>query len=105
VQAVRAHIQSLLIEDAARLPEVARVMRVSVRTLQRKLAKADVSFSDLLDASRRELAQQYLADCSLSLSEVAFLLGFGQQSNFNHAFRAWFGTTPTAWRAAHQAQP
>lgn len=104
VQAVRARIQALLTHDAARLPEVARALGLSARTLQRKLAEADASFSDLLDASRRELAQQYLGDRSLALTEIAFLLGFGQQSNFNHAFRAWFGTTPAAWRAAQQAR-
>jgi len=98
VQAVRDRIQAQLMHDAARLPEVAQALQLPVRTLQRKLAEAGVNFSALLDATRRELAEHYLRDPALTLTEIAFLLGFGEQSNFSHAFRAWFGTTPAAWR-------
>ena len=98
VQAVRERIQAQLMHDKARLPEVAEAMGLTVRTLQRKLGEAGASFSALLDATRQELADQYLRDERLSLTEIAFLLGFGEQSNFSHAFRAWFGTTPAAWR-------
>jgi AraC-like DNA-binding protein len=98
VQAVRERIEAQLMHDAARLPEIAQALGLPVRTLQRKLAEAGVNFSALLDATRRELAEQYLRDPALTLTEIAFLLGFGEQSNFSHAFRAWFGTTPAAWR-------
>ncbi|MDT9001481.1 AraC family transcriptional regulator [Paucibacter sp. APW11] len=97
-QAVRERIQAQLMHDRARLPEVAEALALSPRSLQRKLAEAGLSFSALLDETRRELACAYLRDASLSLTEIAFLLGFGEQSNFNHAFRAWFNTTPAAWR-------
>lgn len=102
VPAVRECIQTLLMQDTAHLPDVAQALGLSTRTLQRRLSQARVSFSELLDASRRELAQQYLREGSLSLTDIAFMLGFGQQSNFNHAFRAWFGTTPAAWREAQR---
>ncbi|MEW6704259.1 MAG: AraC family transcriptional regulator ligand-binding domain-containing protein [Pseudomonadota bacterium] len=98
VNAVRQRIRAQLMHDRAGLAEVARELALSERSLQRRLAEANASFSSLLDSTRRELAQQYLRDPRLSLTEVAFLLGFSQQSNFNHAFRAWFGTTPAAWR-------
>ncbi|HJV60948.1 MAG TPA: AraC family transcriptional regulator [Albitalea sp.] len=101
VQAVRECIQAQLMHDRARLADVAGALGLTTRTLQRKLTQANLSFSDLLDATRRELVQQYLLDRRLSLTEIAFLLGFGEQSNFNHAFRAWFGTTPAAWRESH----
>ncbi len=104
VQAVRERIQSQLMRDAARLPEVATALGVTVRTLQRKLAEAEVTFSGLVDVTRRELAQRYLRDRSLSLAEIAFLLGFSEQSSFSHAFRAWFGGTPAAWRETHGEQ-
>ena len=97
---VRECIRAQLMHDAARLPAVADALGLSVRSLQRQLAAAGFSFSALLDDTRRELAQAYLRDRALSLTEIAFLLGFGEQSNFNHAFRAWFGTTPAAWREA-----
>lgn len=100
VARVRAAIEAQLMHDSARLPEIADALNLSARSLQRKLAESGVNFSALLDDTRRELAQRYLRDRSLSLTEIAFLLGFGEQSNFNHAFRAWFGTTPAAWREA-----
>ncbi len=98
VQQVRDRIRAQLMHDRARLPEVAEALGMTTRTLQRKLGEAGASFSALLDAIRQELVAQYLRDDSLSLTEIAFLLGFGEQSNFSHAFRAWFGTTPAAWR-------
>lgn len=105
VLSVRRAIQAALMHDTARLPEVAAALGLTARTLQRKLAESGETFSTLLEATRRELAQGYLRDDGLSLTDVAFLLGFGEQSNFNHAFRAWFGTTPAAWRAAHRGAP
>jgi len=103
VPAVREHIQALLMHDAARLPDVAAAMGLTARTLQRRLAEADMSFSTLLDEVRRERVQHYLRDPALSLTDIAFLLGFAQQSNFNHAFRAWFGTTPAVWRTSSRS--
>lgn len=102
VQAVRSCIEGQLMHDQARLPDVARALGHTERTLQRKLYQAGESFSSVLDGTRRELAERYLADSALTLTEIAFLLGFGEQSNFSHAFRAWFGTTPAAWREARQ---
>ncbi len=102
VSAVRERIRAQLMHDSARLSEVARAMGLAERTLQRKLGEEKASFTGLLDSTRRELAEQYLRDPRITLTEVAFLLGFSQQSNFNHAFRAWFGTTPAAWRAAQR---
>jgi AraC-like DNA-binding protein len=78
-------------------------MGVTPRTLQRRLASADFSFQDVLDATRRELAQVYLRDPALSALDVALLLGYAEQSSFTRAFRAWFGTTPTAWRSTSPA--
>ena len=80
------------------LPRIAAALETPPRTLQRRLAAANVSFSELLDAVRREQAQRYLKSRSLSLTEVALLLGFSEQSTFNHAFRGWFGIPPSAWR-------
>jgi len=105
VGAVRERIEAMLMHDRARLPEVAEALGLSSRTLQRQLAQAGASFSDLLDSSRRALAERYLRDPALTLTEIAFLLGFGEQSNFSHAFRAWFGTTPAAWRDSRRGLP
>jgi AraC-like DNA-binding protein len=102
VQAVREQIGRQLMHGSVRLPQVADALGLSARRLQRRLADAGSRFSTLLDATRREFAQQYLRDPELSLTEIAFLLGFAEQSAFNHAFRAWFATTPAAWRQAQR---
>jgi AraC-like DNA-binding protein len=103
VQAVRSRIEAQLMHDRARLPEVAEALEMTPRTLQRKLADSGAQFSALLDEVRRELAEQYLRDASLSVTEVAFLLGFAEQSSFTHAFRGWFGVAPAAWRERQAA--
>ena len=83
----------------ATLHHVASGMGLTARTLQRRLASADISFQAILDDTRRELSQVYLRDPALSALDVALLLGYAEQSSFTRAFRGWFGTTPSAWRA------
>jgi AraC-like DNA-binding protein len=78
---------------------VAQALHVSQRTLQRRLQDEGASFQRLLDDSRRELAEQYLAQPNLTLLEVAYLLGFADPSNFFRAFRRWFDLTPGEYRA------
>lgn len=77
---------------------VAAALFMSARTLQRKLEGANTGFSKILDELRRELAEGYLADSNNSISEVAFLLGFAQQSSFTRASNRWFGASPSEYR-------
>lgn len=86
------------------IPGVARELGVSERTLQRRLGSEGTSFQLLLTAARRARAHELLADAALELNEVAFLLGYEDQSSFFRAFRLWEGATPSHWRAAHQGQ-
>jgi AraC-like DNA-binding protein len=89
---------------ASGLPErgsvehVARALYVSVRTLQRKLVAAGTTFKEVSETVRGRLAEEYLADPSVSIAEVAFLLGFSDQSSFNRAFGRWTGVSPGRWR-------
>lgn len=78
--------------------DIARALHVSVRTLQRKLAPTGKSFREISDAVRGQLAEEYLSDPMVSIAEVAFLLGFSDQSSFNRAFRRWTGESPGRWR-------
>jgi AraC-like DNA-binding protein len=82
--------------------KVANAMGMSERTLHRRLEKEGTSFQQVLDDTRRELAEQYMSRSDLSLAEVAYLIGFGDQSSFFRAFRRWFATSPKRWRPRNQ---
>lgn len=77
---------------------IADTLNMSVRSLQRKLREEGSSYSTLVDQVRQDTAKVHLKDPSLSLSEVAFLLGFSEQANFTRAFRRWFDMPPSEYR-------
>jgi AraC-like DNA-binding protein len=83
------------------IEQVAARFAMTPRTLQRRLAESSDSFSGLVDEARLGLAERYLADDTLSLGEVSYLLGFQDPSTFHKAFRRWRGLTPGEWRAQH----
>ena len=93
-RALQQLIPRLLADGRATLPLAARALHVSPRTLQRRLTLHGISWQQFLDRARTRLAREYLRDDSLSLSDVALLLGFSEQSAFNRAYRRWTGTTP-----------
>jgi len=76
----------------------ASLLRMSQRTLCRRLEQEGTTFRELLDDLRRQLAMEYLARRDLSVSEVAFLLGFSQAAAFHRAFKRWTGRTPLEHR-------
>lgn len=98
VAQVRASIANNLAQDRARLAAIAEDLNLSQRTLQRKLSEAGASFQQVLDQTRKELAQGYLMQRDLGLADIAFLLGFQEQSAFNHAFKEWTGESPGSYR-------
>lgn len=98
VDQVRAAIVRNLAHDRVRLATIAEELALSPRTLQRKLGEAGASFQQVLDDARFALAQDYLRQPGLSLADIAFLLGYQEQSAFTHAFKEWSGLNPGAWR-------
>lgn len=82
--------------------EVAKSLHLSRRTLQRKLAEAGVSYQQLVDETRRELALRYVEDKSKSITDITFTLGFSQLSAFTRAFRRWAGVTPSQYRTGRR---
>jgi AraC-like DNA-binding protein len=78
---------------------VATELGMSGRTLARKLALEGHSFSRILDDLRLALARRYLAESDMSISEIAWLLGYSEVANFTHAFHRWTGTNPRSERA------
>jgi AraC-like DNA-binding protein len=80
------------------LESIARQLAMSGRTLQRRLKDQGVVFNDVLDELRFKAAKSYLAQRDVAGTEVAFLLGFAEQSSLNRAFKRWSGQTPTEYR-------
>jgi len=87
-------------QGAAGAGDIAGTLGVSRRTFARRLAEEGVTFSDVREELREALARQYLADQGLSISQVAWLLGYREVSAFTHAFKRWTGRTPREARAA-----
>ena len=98
VSDVRREVAAQLANDRARVDDVASALSVSTRTLQRKLADAGTNFQAVHDAARQALAEELLRDSRLNLTDVAFMLGYREQSSFNRACRDWFGNTPARTR-------
>ena len=85
------------------LQDVAHELGMSARTLQRRLTDAGITFQQLVEDTRRELARHYLKQSTVELNEAAFLLGFEDANSFFRAFQGWEGTSPTEWRSRHIA--
>jgi AraC-like DNA-binding protein len=95
---VRAAARAALAGGDCTLAGTARALGISVRTMQRRLHADGTSFGALVDALRRELATEYLAQ-RVPVQEIAFLLGYAEASAFHHAFKRWTGMTPEQARA------
>jgi AraC-like DNA-binding protein len=93
-----AQLRSILVEllpsGAASQEAVAGRTHTSISTLQRLLRAEGTSYREVLDETRRELAQHYVKDGRYGLSEIAFLLGFADQASMTRAFKRWTGTSP-----------
>lgn len=77
---------------------VADKLHMSARSLNRKLKAANTSYKALLFDIRNELANQYMNDATLTLTEISYLLGFSEVSSFSRAYRKWTGQSPSAAR-------
>ena len=95
---VRTVIAQNLREGEPRIGDVARRLGMTARTLQRRLQDEQLGFTALVDAARLDLARRYLADESLSISEVSFALGYSEPSAFTRAFKRWSGSAPAEYR-------
>jgi len=104
VLAVRRVLASEVAGGDIRIEAVARRLGFSARTLQRRLTASGVSYQQLVDSARREAAARYLANSSLAIGEIAYLLGYSEPSAFHRAFKRWNGTTPHSLRRAHASR-
>jgi AraC-like DNA-binding protein len=79
--------------------DIAEILNMSSRTLQRKLGESGTTYKEILDDTRHALALAYLSAPRHSVSDVTYLLGFSACSSFTRAFRRWTGKSPSDWRA------
>jgi AraC-like DNA-binding protein len=95
---VEALIRSELPDGDIALENLASRLAISGRSLQRYLNREGTSYQALLDKVRRDVAEHYLRDSTLSLTQIAALLAYRDLSNFSRAFLRWHGISPRQWR-------
>lgn len=98
VNRVKAAIIDGLSSGGVTETTVADSLHMTSRNMHRKLQKEDTTFKILLTEIRRELAQQYIQDHTLTLTEISFMLGFSEVSSFSRAYKGWTGVPPSEAR-------
>jgi AraC-like DNA-binding protein len=95
---VENHLQNVLPGGRVQAAVIAQQLGMSGRSLTRRLAQEGITFGEILDRLRSRLAVRYLEDQRVSLQQIAWLLGYSELAAFNHAFKRWFGTSPSRER-------
>ena len=95
-------LPSLLDRGLISAQSAADTIRLSVRTLHRRLLAERTSFMELLDRARYERAMQLMEAPGVSIEEIAFACGFLDGSGFFRAFKRWTGKAPRAYRQSKQ---
>jgi AraC-like DNA-binding protein len=95
---VQQLIRTFMPDGRATIEQIASYMSISTRTLQRQLEDEGTTFQSLLSATRQAMAGRYLQDSAISMSQLADLLGYSDQSAFSRAFQRWYGLNPREWR-------
>lgn len=90
-----------LAEGRVDIESISTRMHMSRWTLTRHLKQEGITFNELVKDIRCKLAEKYLHDQKLSISEVGFLLGYSEPSAFQRAFRGWYQCTPSEFRTSH----
>lgn len=98
---VKITIKKTLAGKRPTLQYIAREQGLSTRTLQRRLTDAGITFQQLVEDTRREMARHYLKQGRMELNEAAYLLGYEDANSFFRAFHLWEGTSPGEWRLQH----
>ncbi|MBQ4838013.1 AraC family transcriptional regulator [Pseudoalteromonas luteoviolacea] len=98
VERVRAVLVESLPAGHSDIEFVAQKLTMSKRTLQRKLTEEQTTFHRVLQDVRLQLAKHYLSRSHVSLSEIAFLLGYQEANSFIRAFTTWCGVSPGSYR-------
>lgn len=102
---VKALIRTLLPVGNCSIETVAQAYRCDKRTLQKHLREGeDISFREILEETRFELACQYLLISEMSMTQIAYAIGYQESSNFSRSFRSKFGLSPRQWQLKERLQ-
>ncbi|MGO8997028.1 MAG: AraC family transcriptional regulator [Polyangiaceae bacterium] len=99
VERVRAVVTQALLDGRPTLATVARRLHASPRTVQRRLEEHATSFAEIVGSVRRELAERLVKEKRMSITEIAFLLGFADLSGFRRMYKRWTGVAPSRERS------
>lgn len=91
---VTKHVVEQLPRGKARAKIIANELAVSERTLARRLSEHETNFSEIVDNVRKNLFARYIKERELSLSQIAYLLGYSEQAAMNKSVKRWTGKTP-----------
>lgn len=100
-QSFSEHIRYHLISSSQETPSlesISRKLNTTRRTIQRKLAKENISFQELLDDVRISVSTEYLTTTTLTIEEVSNRVGYSDAAAFSNAFKRWKGVSPNAFR-------
>ena len=101
-------VKSLLLEmlpsGESSIEEVADRLAMSKRSLQRHLKQDNTNYQEVLNTTRKELADHYLLRSTISSGEISFLLGFQDSNSFLRAFKSWTGTSPVEYRLENASE-
>jgi AraC-like DNA-binding protein len=98
---VRELLITLLPSGKSSQKTIAKRLNRSLSTLQRQLQNEGTNYKDILEHTRKNLATEYVLDGHLSLGQIAYMLGFSDQSNFSRAFKRWTDLSPREYRQQH----
>jgi AraC-like DNA-binding protein len=98
--AVRQLLVQMLPSGKTDQERIAKRLYRSASTLQRQLQTEGTSYRHVLETTRQELAEHYLRNSGFSQAQIAFLVGFADQSNFARAFKRWTGMSPGEYQKA-----
>ena len=98
IDRLRNQVRIKLPEGYPSLDSIAAELGQSTSAIQRSLAFEGLSYKDLVESTRQDLALIYLKQAHMALSEIAFLLGYSELSAFSRAFRLWYGMSQRDYR-------
>jgi AraC-like DNA-binding protein len=101
---VRSILRTGVLADHGSADQVAKLLSMHSRTLNRRLAASGTNFRTLVDECRYEMARQMLKDTDADVGHIASMLDYADTSAFARAFRRWSGTTPSRWRTRDQRE-